>query len=170
MASKLLLQRRLFRFLRQSQESLYSFSSSSSIQRSSFHSAKQTEILGFSTSSRSFCSRKSSLVDESNAPAPIDYTSLLQEGEFHRLAESTIHSLQEKFEDYGDFIDLDGFDIDYAVILSSRWWLIVVSRALIRGMGILIIFVVIVFLPCIKFWNLWCGAFYCLLNNVDELC
>ncbi|RHN52294.1 hypothetical protein MtrunA17_Chr6g0478961 [Medicago truncatula] len=91
MASKLLLQRRLFRFLRQSQESLYSFSSSSSIQRSSFHSAKQTEILGFSTSSRSFCSRKSSLVDESNAPAPIDYTSLLQEGEFHRLAESTIH-------------------------------------------------------------------------------
>lgn len=114
MASKLLLQRRLFRFLRQSQQSSYSFSSSSSIQRSSFHSAKQTEILGFSTSSRSFCSRKSSLVDESNAPAPIDYTSLLQEGEFHRLAESTIHSLQEKFEDYGDFIDLDGFDIDYA--------------------------------------------------------
>ncbi|XP_010035636.2 frataxin, mitochondrial [Eucalyptus grandis] len=46
-------------------------------------------------------------------PAAIDYRSLLQEDEFHRLAESTIHDLQEKFEDYGDNIEIDGFDIDY---------------------------------------------------------
>ncbi|RHN38454.1 putative SGNH hydrolase-type esterase domain-containing protein [Medicago truncatula] len=38
------------------------------------------------------------------------------------------------------------------VILSSWWWLNVVSRALIRGMGTIIYFIV-VFLPCIKFWN-----------------
>ncbi|XP_045799108.1 frataxin, mitochondrial isoform X2 [Trifolium pratense] len=113
MASKLLLQRRLFRFLQLSPYSLCSFSSSSSIHGSPFHSVKATEISSLSTSSRNFCSQKSNLVDQFHGPAPIDYSSLLQEGDFHRLAESTIHNLQEKFEDYGDSIDLDGFDIDY---------------------------------------------------------
>ncbi|GAU24020.1 hypothetical protein TSUD_328230 [Trifolium subterraneum] len=113
MVSKLLLQRRLFRFLQLSPSSLCSFSSSSSIHGSPFHSVKTTEVLSLSTSSRNFCSRKSNLVDQFHGPAPIDYSSLLQEGEFHRLADSTINSLQEKFEDYGDSIDLDGFDIDY---------------------------------------------------------
>ncbi|XP_039682505.1 frataxin, mitochondrial isoform X2 [Medicago truncatula] len=126
MASKLLLQRRLFRFLRQSQQSSYSFSSSSSIQRSSFHSAKQTEISGFSTFSRSFCSRKSSLVDESNAPAPIDYTRVnsidwpspqyiaFKRNLRYLFSSTPGNSLLCKTGDYGDFIDLDGFDIDYA--------------------------------------------------------
>lgn len=113
MVSKLLLQRRLFRFLQLSPYSLCSFSSSSSLHGSPFHSVKATEILNPLTSSRSFCSRKSNLVDQFHGPAPIDYSSLLQEGDFHRLADSTIHSLQEKFEDYGDSVDLDGFDIDY---------------------------------------------------------
>ncbi|XP_004493241.1 frataxin, mitochondrial [Cicer arietinum] len=111
MASKLLLQRRLFRFLQLSPSSFCS-SSSSSI-GSPCHSVKAAETLSLSTSSRSFCSQKSNLVDESHGPTPIDYRSLLEEGEFHSLADTTIHSLQEKFEDYGDSIDLDGFDIDY---------------------------------------------------------
>ncbi|CAJ1944036.1 unnamed protein product [Sphenostylis stenocarpa] len=40
-------------------------------------------------------------------------SSVLEEGEFHRLADSTIHSVQEKLEDYGDMVEVDGFDIDY---------------------------------------------------------
>ncbi|KAL2320534.1 hypothetical protein Fmac_029503 [Flemingia macrophylla] len=39
--------------------------------------------------------------------------SLLEEGEFRRLVDSTMHSLQEKLEDYGDSVEVDGFDIDY---------------------------------------------------------
>ncbi|KAL1341300.1 hypothetical protein HN51_027786 [Arachis hypogaea] len=69
--------------------------------------------LPLSPSSRTFCSRSSKLLDESQGPAAIDYRSLLQEGEFHKLADSTIHSLQEKLEDYGDDVEVDGFDIDY---------------------------------------------------------
>lgn len=65
-----------------------------------------------SSSSRNFCSRSLNL-DESQGPLAIDYRSLLEEGEFHRLADSTIHSIQEKLEDYGDSIEVDGFDIDY---------------------------------------------------------
>ncbi|KAK7336326.1 hypothetical protein VNO77_16863 [Canavalia gladiata] len=66
-----------------------------------------------SSSSRNFCSHSSNLLDESQGPMTIDYHSLLQEGEFQRLADSTIHSLQEKLEDYGDSVEVDGFDIDY---------------------------------------------------------
>ncbi|RZC55764.1 hypothetical protein C5167_014616 [Papaver somniferum] len=63
-------------------------------------------------SSRVFCSRRLNL-DEAQGPAPIDYGSLLGEDEFHTLADSTIHDLQEKFEEYGDSVELDGFDVDY---------------------------------------------------------
>ncbi|KAI8007321.1 hypothetical protein LOK49_LG07G02353 [Camellia lanceoleosa] len=61
--------------------------------------------------SRSFCSRPLNL--EHEGPAPIDYSSLVQEDEFHKLADSTIHDLLEKLEEYGDSVDIDGFDIDY---------------------------------------------------------
>ncbi|KAJ1406209.1 Frataxin/CyaY [Sesbania bispinosa] len=118
MATKLLLQRRLFKFLQLSPSS-----SSSSIHGARFLSGKASEILGlsmgnallppFSNSYRSFCSRNSNVLDESQVPTAIDYRSLLQEGEFHNLADSAIHSLQEKLEDYGDSVELDGFDIDY---------------------------------------------------------
>ncbi|XP_076909715.1 frataxin, mitochondrial-like [Bidens hawaiensis] len=49
----------------------------------------------------------------SQGPAAIDYSALLQEDEFHKLADSTIHDLLEKIEEYGDSVDIDGFDIDY---------------------------------------------------------
>ncbi|XP_048226100.1 frataxin, mitochondrial isoform X2 [Ricinus communis] len=66
-----------------------------------------------SSSSRDFCSRPLNLDAHSQGPATIDYSSLLQEDEFHKLADSTIHDLQEKFEEYGDGVQIDGFDIDY---------------------------------------------------------
>ncbi|KAJ6433354.1 hypothetical protein OIU84_017114 [Salix udensis] len=50
---------------------------------------------------------------DTEGPAAIDYHSLLQEDEFHSLADSTIHDLQEKLEEYGDAVQIDGFDIDY---------------------------------------------------------
>ncbi|KAI4363807.1 hypothetical protein MLD38_019979 [Melastoma candidum] len=46
-------------------------------------------------------------------PTDVDYGSLLQEGEFHRLADNTIQNLQERLEEYGDGVEIDGFDIDY---------------------------------------------------------
>ncbi|XP_075093497.1 uncharacterized protein LOC107759791 isoform X1 [Nicotiana tabacum] len=63
--------------------------------------------------SRSYCSRSSPLPDASQGPAAIDYRSLLQEDEYHRLANATIHDLLEKLEEYGDSVDIDGFDVDY---------------------------------------------------------
>ncbi|KAF9614404.1 hypothetical protein IFM89_018549 [Coptis chinensis] len=66
------------------------------------------------TSRVSFCSRPLNL-DEAEVPASIDYRSLLEEDEYHKLADSTIHDLQEKFEEYGDCSQVDGFDIDYGV-------------------------------------------------------
>ncbi|KAM3301694.1 frataxin, mitochondrial isoform X1 [Capsicum chacoense] len=63
--------------------------------------------------SRSFCSRSSPLHDASEGPAAIDYRSLLQEDEYHRLANATIHDLLDKLEEYGDSVDIDGFDVDY---------------------------------------------------------
>ncbi|XP_031266106.1 frataxin, mitochondrial [Pistacia vera] len=65
------------------------------------------------TTSRNFCSGPLSPSDDSQVPAAIDYHSLLQEDEFHRLANSTIHDLQEKLEEYGDIVQIDGFDVDY---------------------------------------------------------
>ncbi|PKU87974.1 Frataxin, mitochondrial [Dendrobium catenatum] len=38
---------------------------------------------------------------------------LVSEDEFHRVADSTLYNLQEKFEEYGDSIQSDGFDIDF---------------------------------------------------------
>ncbi|KAL4362134.1 hypothetical protein GQ457_04G004910 [Hibiscus cannabinus] len=64
-------------------------------------------------SSRSFCSGPLNLPQDSQGPAPIDYRSVLSEDEFHGLANSTIHDLQEKLEEYGDVVELDGFDVDY---------------------------------------------------------
>nr|XP_009788901.1 PREDICTED: frataxin, mitochondrial isoform X2 [Nicotiana sylvestris] len=63
--------------------------------------------------SRSYCSRSSPLPDATQGPAAIDYRSLLQEDEYHRLANATIHDLLEKLEEYGDSVDIDGFDVDY---------------------------------------------------------
>ncbi|GMG98645.1 hypothetical protein Nepgr_000485 [Nepenthes gracilis] len=63
--------------------------------------------------SRRFCSRTSHLDEELQGPGAIDYCSLLLEDEFHKLADSTIHDLLEKLEEYGDGIQTDGFDIDY---------------------------------------------------------
>ncbi|KAK3165644.1 hypothetical protein QOZ80_1AG0035940 [Eleusine coracana subsp. coracana] len=37
----------------------------------------------------------------------------MPEGEFHKLADETIHDLLEKLEEYGDSVQMDGFDIDY---------------------------------------------------------
>ncbi|KAL9275055.1 Frataxin, mitochondrial-like protein, partial [Drosera capensis] len=58
---------------------------------------------------RRFCSRPSNV----GGPAAVDYSSMLEEDEFHKLADSTIHGLLEKLEEYGDHIQIDGFDIDY---------------------------------------------------------
>ncbi|PIN04315.1 Mitochondrial matrix protein frataxin, involved in Fe/S protein biosynthesis [Handroanthus impetiginosus] len=65
-------------------------------------------------SCRSICSRRlSSLSEEPHGPAAIDYRSLLQEDEYHRLANSIIHHLLEKLEEYGDSVEIDGYDVDY---------------------------------------------------------
>ncbi|CAA3020413.1 frataxin, mitochondrial [Olea europaea subsp. europaea] len=62
--------------------------------------------------SLSLCSY-SSLSEESQAPTAINYSSLLPEEKYHSLANSTIHDLLEKLEEYGDSLDIDGYDIDY---------------------------------------------------------
>lgn len=65
--------------------------------------------------SRSFCSSgPSGLHDNASlGPVAVDYSCVLQEDEFHKLADSTIHHLLEKIEEFGDSMDIDGFDIDY---------------------------------------------------------
>ncbi|XP_027127567.1 frataxin, mitochondrial [Coffea eugenioides] len=67
----------------------------------------------YSSNCRSFCSRSNSFIDKSQGPAAIDYHSMLQEDEYQKLANSTIHDLLEKLEEYGDSVDIDGYDIDY---------------------------------------------------------
>ncbi|XP_077242134.1 frataxin-like protein isoform X2 [Tasmannia lanceolata] len=61
---------------------------------------------------RVFCSRSLNL-DDVQGPSPIDYHSILQEDEFHNLADGTIQDLLEKLEEFGDGVQIDGFDIDY---------------------------------------------------------
>ncbi|GER48203.1 frataxin homolog [Striga asiatica] len=73
-----------------------------------------------------FCRCLSSLSEEESlGPAAVDYRSVLQEDEYHRLANSTIHNLLEKLEvivwdvllgrlqEYGDSVEVDGYDVDY---------------------------------------------------------
>ncbi|XP_058210712.1 frataxin, mitochondrial [Rhododendron vialii] len=117
-SSKLLLLRRLTRNLKPPYSSS-SYFSPSTIRKSFLCSS--TRLLEssncahtppFSLLSISFCSRPLSH-DGDQGPAPVDYSSLLQEEEFHKLADSTIHDLLEKLEEYGDSVDIDGFDIDY---------------------------------------------------------
>ncbi|XP_050160619.1 frataxin, mitochondrial-like isoform X4 [Malus sylvestris] len=120
MASKLLPPRRLSRRLLRLPSSPFSSFTAS---RSCFHilEAKKSPHLSSNShdgprrwiASRSFCSRPLNLDDDTNIPAAIDYHSVLQEDEFHRLADSTIQDLQEKFEEYGDSVQVDDFDIDY---------------------------------------------------------
>ncbi|XP_071907031.1 frataxin, mitochondrial isoform X2 [Coffea arabica] len=52
----------------------------------------------YSSNCRSFCSRSNSFIDKSQGPAAIDYHSMLQEDEYQKLANSTIHDLLEKLE------------------------------------------------------------------------
>nr|CAD1819298.1 unnamed protein product [Ananas comosus var. bracteatus] len=73
------------------------------------------------TLSRASFSSRASDIDESQAPPQsiigelIEWfsRSMMPEEEFHRLADDTIHSLQEKFEEYGDSLQMDGYDVDY---------------------------------------------------------
>ncbi|KAL6536882.1 hypothetical protein OROHE_012466 [Orobanche hederae] len=60
-----------------------------------------------------FCRLLSSQSEESLGPAAINYRSVLQEDEYQRLANSTIHDLLEKLEEYGDYVEIDGYDVDY---------------------------------------------------------
>ncbi|XP_057508160.1 frataxin, mitochondrial-like isoform X2 [Actinidia eriantha] len=98
-SSKLLLLRRLSRALKSP-----SSSSSSTIRKSCLsYSTYLLEASNcshrppLSPPSRSFCSRSTTL-DGGEGPATIDYRSLLQEDEFHNLADSTIHDLLGKLE------------------------------------------------------------------------
>ncbi|XP_041005863.1 frataxin, mitochondrial-like isoform X2 [Juglans microcarpa x Juglans regia] len=112
MASKLLFLRKLPRLLKPLPLPL---SSSYSIRRLRLLplEASRTGTNRWSPAARNFCSRPLNLADGSQGPAAIDYRSVLQEDEFHRLANSTIHNLLEKLEEYGDNVEIDGFDVDY---------------------------------------------------------
>ncbi|XP_002445916.1 frataxin, mitochondrial [Sorghum bicolor] len=48
-----------------------------------------------------------------SGPSAVDHKLAMQEDEFHKLADETIHDLLEKLEEYGDSIQMDGFDIEY---------------------------------------------------------
>uniref|UniRef100_A0A804LT49 ferroxidase n=1 Tax=Zea mays TaxID=4577 RepID=A0A804LT49_MAIZE len=48
-----------------------------------------------------------------SSPSAVDHKLAMQEDEFHKLADETIHDLLEKLEEYGDSIQMDGFDIEY---------------------------------------------------------
>uniref|UniRef100_A0A2P2IQJ0 ferroxidase n=1 Tax=Rhizophora mucronata TaxID=61149 RepID=A0A2P2IQJ0_RHIMU len=122
MASKLLSLRRLNALLKP--HFLLPSSSSSSIHKSraflleasrsvDVHSHFHYSHFLFASSSRSCCSRSPDLIAESHGPAAIDYSTILQEGEFHKLANKTVHDLQEKIEEYSDSIKIDGFDVEY---------------------------------------------------------
>ncbi|XP_071703469.1 frataxin, mitochondrial-like [Rutidosis leptorrhynchoides] len=101
------------------------FSSSNSISKTillkkfSFaqHPVSSSILFNFNNScicSRNLCSRTSNLNEVlSQGPAAVDYSALIQEDEFHELADATMYNLLEKIEEYGDAVDIDGFDIDY---------------------------------------------------------
>ncbi|XP_002987370.2 frataxin, mitochondrial [Selaginella moellendorffii] len=50
----------------------------------------------------------------SNGTATVDYSSQLPEKEFHSVANETLHRLQEKIDEYGEKLAIDGFDTDFA--------------------------------------------------------
>ncbi|KAL6143815.1 PREDICTED: frataxin, mitochondrial [Fragaria vesca subsp. vesca] len=112
MASRLLQLRRLSRLLLKPPSSNFRPSSYLLLEASRpLHLPDTSHGPLYSIASRSFCSSPPFNLNE--GPAAIDYSSVLQEDEFHKLADSTIHDLQEKFEEYGDSVQVDGFDIDY---------------------------------------------------------
>ncbi|XP_044501632.1 frataxin, mitochondrial-like isoform X2 [Mangifera indica] len=115
MATKFILLRRLSRFVKP-----YSTHRSSCVLLEHLgpigFSDNKSSPTSLTTAPRNFCSTPRNPSDDSQVPAAIDYHSLLQEDEFHRLANSTIHDLLEKFEEYGDVVQMDqidGFDVDY---------------------------------------------------------
>ncbi|WOL05208.1 frataxin, mitochondrial isoform X1 [Canna indica] len=69
--------------------------------------------LGHQCVTGAFFSTRPSALDEGKNPAAIDYRSLMSEEDFHILADETIHDLLEKFEEYGDAIHVDGYEVDY---------------------------------------------------------
>ncbi|KAM0952375.1 putative ferroxidase [Dioscorea sansibarensis] len=77
------------------------------------HDGSFAPSLWSSSFSKFFSSSGTSPVGDFQGPTAIDYRSILEENEFHQLADDTIHDLQEKFEEYGDSVQIDGFDIDY---------------------------------------------------------
>uniref|UniRef100_A0A162AHF7 Ferroxidase n=1 Tax=Daucus carota subsp. sativus TaxID=79200 RepID=A0A162AHF7_DAUCS len=92
------------------------YSSSSSIPRSLLSPLRFLEPSNYSIPplSRTFSSSGPSGIDPGASPVAVDYRhESFSEDEFHNLADSAIHHLLEKIEDYGDSVDIDGFDIDY---------------------------------------------------------
>ncbi|KAK9092274.1 hypothetical protein Syun_027185 [Stephania yunnanensis] len=115
MANRLLLRR--FSILRSTLLSSSSSTSSVSSIPSSSSSSSSSYIL---EPSRTFPFHRRSFHLGFSAPAPLRLSRkpkvrprLITEDEFHRLADETIQDLQEKFEEYGDSVQVDGFDIDY---------------------------------------------------------
>lgn len=47
-------------------------------------------------------------------PLALDYSSILPEEEFHKLSDGFLNNLQERLEEYGDDLQIDGFDLDYS--------------------------------------------------------
>ncbi|KAH9328622.1 hypothetical protein KI387_000730, partial [Taxus chinensis] len=89
---------------------------SKSILCSSSFAPNHSPPFHFSTPTFTIARDVTSKSQANNGEVPIakDYSSILAEEEFHKLADDILHSLQEKLEDYGDDIQIDGFDMDYA--------------------------------------------------------
>ncbi|BAD53291.1 putative frataxin [Oryza sativa Japonica Group] len=70
---------------------------------------------GLFLSSRALSSTRPVSLSAGDAPgsSAADHRSILPEDEYHKLADETIHDLLEKLEEYGDSLQMDGFDIDY---------------------------------------------------------
>uniref|UniRef100_A0A0D9YFV8 ferroxidase n=1 Tax=Oryza glumipatula TaxID=40148 RepID=A0A0D9YFV8_9ORYZ len=70
---------------------------------------------GLFLSSRALSSIRPVSLSAGDAPgsSAADHRSILPEDEYHKLADETIHDLLEKLEEYGDSLQMDGFDIDY---------------------------------------------------------
>uniref|UniRef100_A0A0A9FKR4 ferroxidase n=1 Tax=Arundo donax TaxID=35708 RepID=A0A0A9FKR4_ARUDO len=50
---------------------------------------------------------------DASGTSAVDHKLIMPEDEFHKLANEMIHDLLEKLEEYGDSLQMDGFDIDY---------------------------------------------------------